>query len=179
MPCVISTGRLISCKDKVGGIKTVWFMNYADISQDITVDPTTHALTDIGVQTVYQYDVQPETASMSITISQSKENGTTFYDQSCEVVLHKLTPEDEDNVRLLTWGRPIIFVLDQNNQMFMLGAENGCSASGTIQSGTGFGDMSGYQLSFNGKEQQAYYQFAAGATPFANLSSTVTVVVGT
>ena len=164
----------------------MYFMNYTDISQDITVDGTTKALTSIGVQTVYQYDVQPETASINVQIQSSKENGTTFYDQSIGIVLHKLTPEDEDNIRLLTYGRPIIFVLDQNDQVFMLGAENGCAlATGAIQSGTGFGDMSGYQLTFNGKEQQAYYQFPADFTsaategPFSALTDTVTVTVGT
>jgi hypothetical protein len=182
MSCTISSGRLVNCKDQVGGIKTVYFMNYADISSDITVDGTTKALTDIGAQTVYQYDVQPETASVNVAINSSKENGTTFYDQNIDITLHKLTPEDEDNIRLLSWGRPIIFVLDQNSQVFMFGAENGCAlASGQVQTGTGFGDMSGYQLTFNGKEQQAYYQFtaASGANPFGTLSSTVTVTVGT
>ena len=159
----------------------MYFMNYADISSDIVVDGTTKALTDFGAQTVYQYDVQPETASVSVAINSSKENGTTFYDQNIDITLHKLTPEDEDNIRLLSWGRPIIFVLDQNNQVFMFGAKNGCALTGQIQTGTGFGDMSGYQLTFNGKEQQGYYQFPAAsvADPFSAMTSTVTVTVGT
>ena len=178
MPCVISTGRLINCKDQVGGIQKVYFLNYTDLT--ITTDAS-NVVTDLGIITVYEYDVQPETASLSIAINSSKENGTTFYEQTSAVTLPTLTAADEDNIRLLTWGRPQIFVLDNNNQVFLLGAEHGNALnSGTIQSGTAFGDLSGYQLSFTGKEPKGYYQFPAAsvADPFSDLTSTVTVQAG-
>ena len=139
-------------------------------------------MTDLGAITVYEYDVQPETASLSVTINSSKENGTTFYEQTSDLTLHKLTALDEDNVRLLAWGRPQIFVLDNNNQVFLLGALHGNALNtGTIQTGTAFGDMSGYQLSFTGKEQQGYYQFPAASVtdPFSALTGLVTIVQGT
>lgn len=178
MPCTISTGRLINCKDQVGGIQKVYFLNYTEL----TITTVDNVVTDLGTITVYEYDVQPETASLSVAINSSKENGTTFFEQTSDLTLHKLTAADEDNVRLLAWGRPQIFVLDNNNQVFLLGALHGNALnSGTIQTGTAFGDMSGYQLSFTGKEQQGYYQFPAAsvADPFSGLSSTVTIVQGT
>lgn len=181
MACNISSGRTVDCKDQIGGIKAVYFMNYVALEEDIAVDGATGAVTTIGTQTVYQFDVRPETASLTINVNGSKENGTTFYEQSFDITLHKLTATDEDNLRLLTYGRPQIFVLDNNGQVFLLGAINGCDVnSGQITTGTGFGDMSGYTLSFTGREPRAYYQFAAGTVgaagyPFDGLTGVVTV----
>lgn len=177
MPCTISSGRAVDCKDQIGGIKTLFFMNYANLVPDINTGAD-GTVTDIGTQTVYQYDVRPELCGLNISVNSSKENGTTFYEQSLEMTLHKLTAADEDNLRLLTYGRPVIFVLDNNNQVFIIGASNGCDASGTIQTGQGFGDMSGYQFTFVGKEPRAYYQFPAASTadPFGDLTGVVTIV---
>ena len=81
MPCTISTGRLINCKDQVGGIQKVYFLNYTEL----TITTVDNVVTDLGTITVYEYDVQPETASLSVAINSSKENGTTFFEQTSDL----------------------------------------------------------------------------------------------
>ena len=68
MSCDISSGRVVDCKDQIGGISRVFIGNYADmINNDTWTAETSDTVTAIVAQTFYQFDVRPETSSMTIT----------------------------------------------------------------------------------------------------------------
>jgi hypothetical protein len=57
MACDLSSGRLEVCKDSVGGLKAVYFVNYGDMTGAITYDVTNTDVIDsvsgillIGIQ---------------------------------------------------------------------------------------------------------------------------------
>ncbi len=57
MACDLSLGRKVPCKDVVGGIKAVYFIDYGDIS--ITYDSTdTDVIDDLGAVTAYKYELK-------------------------------------------------------------------------------------------------------------------------
>ena len=63
-----------------------------------------------------------------------------------------------------------------------MGAENGADVNGgTIVTGAAMGDMSGYTLTFSAQEQVPanFLEGATEADPFAGMTATVTVTVGT
>ena len=63
-----------------------------------------------------------------------------------------------------------------------MGADNGAEVSGgTIVTGAGMGDLSGYTLSLSGQELKPanFLEGATAANPFAGQTGTVTITQGT
>lgn len=176
MACDLTRSRTLECKDSVGGIKAVYFADFGDIT--IAYDSTdTDVIDDLGTVTVYKYDLKG-TNSFEQTINSSRENGTTFFEQTLSITLPKLTKEDHKELKLLSYGRPHIVVHDYNGNAFLMGAEHGADVTGgTVASGTAMGDMSGYTLTFTAQEQLPanFLEGATEADPFAGLTTTPTV----
>jgi len=158
MACDISLGRKEPCKDSVGGLDAVYFINYDDITADETTYDGTNTdmiATLSGAATInaYKYELKG-TNSLEGAITASRENGTSFVQAVLNLSLKKLTPAQHKEVKLLSYGRPRIVVRDRNSNFFLVGLEYGCDVTGgTIASGTAMGDMSGYTLTFTADEK--------------------------
>ena len=180
MACDLTKGRKDPCKDSVGGIKAVYFADFGDIT--IAYDSTdTDVVDDLGTVTVFKYELKGN-SSFEQTITSSRENGTTFFEQALNLTLKKLTVQDHKELKLMSYGRPHIVVEDYNGNAFLMGAEHGCDVTGgTIATGAAMGDMSGYTLTFSAMEQVPanFLEGATEADPFAGLTGTVTVTQGT
>jgi len=180
MACDLTLGRKEPCKDVVGGIQSVYFLNFGSITT--TFDGTnTDVIDDLGTVSAFEYDVKGN-SSFEQTINSSRENGTTFYEQTLNLTLHKLTIQDHKELKLLTFGRPHVVVQDYNGNAFIMGLEHGADVSGgTIVTGAAMGDLSGYTLTLTGQEVLAanFLEGATAANPFAGLAGTVTIVQGT
>ncbi len=180
MACDLTKGRKEPCKDSVGGIKAVYFADFGDVT--IAYDSTdTDVIEDLGAVTVFKYELKGN-SSFEQTITSSRENGTTFFEQALNLTLKKLTVQDHKELKLMSYGRPHIVVEDYNGNAFLMGAEHGCDVTGgTIATGAAMGDMSGYTLTFSAMEQVPanFLEGATEADPFAGLTGTVTVTQGT
>jgi hypothetical protein len=153
MACALSLGRIEPCKDVVGGIQAVYFLNYQNLT--VTYDVTnTDAIDTLGSGlTAYKYELKG-TSSFEQAITSSRDNGTTFFDQTLNLTLHKLSKQSHKEIKLMAYGRPIVIVEDRNSNFFVAGLEHGCEVTGgTIVTGAAMGDMSGYTLTLNGQEQ--------------------------
>ena len=150
----LSLGRLKPCKDSVGGLKAVYFINYGDIAS-LTYDSTdTDVIDSIGTGvSAYKYDVH-FVSSLTQNVQASVENGTVAFEQVLELSLPKLTKEDHKEIKLLAHGSPHVAIEDQNGNFFLAGAVNGMDVTaGTVVTGTAMGDMSGYTLTLTGMER--------------------------
>ena len=156
MACTLTTGRKEPCKDAVGGLTKVYFgdfdifdvddITYATDSAEIT------AITSSG--TLFQYDLKG-TSSFEQTITSSRENGTTFYDQTLTLQFKKLDKATHDEIALLATSRPKVFVEDNNGNIFVGGLEYGMDCNGgTVVTGAAMGDLSGYTLTMQGMEKK-------------------------
>ena len=158
MACDITHGRLEQCKDVVGGLQAIYILNYGefDPTTDVTYSGTTDEITAIALTTpstpIYKFELKG-TNSFETTITSSRENGTTFFEQVLAVTLKKQDVQTHKEVKLLTYGRPNIVVRTNANQFFMAGLVRGMDVTaGTIGNGTALGDMNGYSLTFTGQE---------------------------
>ena len=154
MSCDIANGRLEPCKDSVGGINAVYFVNYGDITS-VTYDATNTDVIDAvaGSPSAYKFDVRGN-STYTENIQSSRENGTTAFEQVLELSLKKLTKEDHKTIKILSFGRPNILIEDNNGNVLLVGLEYGADVTGgTIVTGGAMGDMSGYTLSFTGLEK--------------------------
>jgi len=154
MACDIAVGRLEPCKDSVGGINAVYFVNYGDLGA-ITYDSTDVDVIDsvAGTPSAYKFDVRGN-STYTENIQSSRENGTTMFEQVLELSLKKLTKEDHKTIKLLSFGRPHVIIEDNNGNLLLAGLEHGADVTGgTVVTGGAMGDMSGYTLSFTGMEK--------------------------
>ncbi len=156
MSCDLSLGRIEPCKDVVGGLDAIYFINYEDAPLSGIVYDTTN--TDVievlgtGID-CYKYELKG-TSSFEQTITSSRDNGTTFFEQVLNLSLKKQDLATHKEVKLLSFGRPHIIVKDHNNNFFYCGLEHGAEVTGgTIATGAAMGDMSGYTITLTAQER--------------------------
>ena len=201
MACNLTRGLLVDCKDQIGGLKKIFFtQSYcSDIRASATFNGTNALQMDTAgfanwdiyggsTVNVFQYDLRPNLSSMTVNINSDPATGTTFFEQTLSITLQKLTVAQTNELKLISYNRSQIFVLDTNDNVFLLGMDNGCDVSGgTAVSGAAKGDMSGYTLEFRAEEKDPMIWLpatAGGGTakyPFDGLSdeAALNIAVGT
>lgn len=169
MACNLTTGRELPCKDSVGGIKAVYLADYGTLG---TLTVTSGEVTAIsGTPSLFQFDVKGN-SSLDQAITSSRENGTTFYEQTLNLTLTKLDVATQQEIILMAKARPHIFVEDYNGNYFLVGAVHGADVSGgTIVTGAAMGDLSGFTLVFSAQETLPAY-FVTSTVVTANASAT-------
>ena len=174
MACTALTrGRGLDCNRISGGVKKIFFSVY-DPDVSYTYDgsnPLEIDAIDWDGSTIYEYVMPLGVASITDTITGSRENGTVFYTPTVNIILNRLTKEDQNEIKLLGKSKVRIFAqlnqqLANGHDVFIaLGMANGMELNaGTMDSGAAFGDRNGYTLTFDGLE----------AIPFAFLEDYTT-----
>lgn len=175
MSCLITNGREEVCKESIGGLQAVYFLNYSSGSFDKNTDGE---IDDLTGYTVYKYELKG-TSAYTETVNSSRDNGTTFFSQELTLNLKKLTNEMTTQLKLLAYGRPQIIVHTKNGEALFVGETEGADlTAGTIQTGAGLGDLFGYSITFTGTEPlpAAFLQSATAADPFVGLDGAPTIV---
>jgi hypothetical protein len=178
MPCNLSAGRNEPCKESVGGLTGVYFLNFT------TASFTTNAAGEITAfpsgSTVYYYDLKGN-SSYTETVNSSRDNGTTFFSQELVLNLKKLTNEMTTQLKLMAYGRPQIVVNTMAGDSLLVGKTQGADVTaGTIQTGAALGDLYGYSVTFTGLEQlpAAFISGSTFGNPFGALTVKPTIVTG-
>jgi hypothetical protein len=156
--CDITNGRIEQCKDSVSGLKAIYFINYDDLSpDDVTYVSGTDEINDwtpiaAGALQLYKYELKGAN-SFETTINSSRDNGTTFFQQTLTIQLKRQDVTTHKNVKLLAYGRPRIVVRTMTDQFFLMGLTQGADVTaGTVSSGSALGDFNGYNLTFEAME---------------------------
>jgi len=170
MACNLTLGRTEPCKESVGGLTGVYFLNYTSASFSTNANGEISAYP--SGSTVYYYDLKGN-SSYTETVNSSRDNGTTFFSQELTLNLKKLTNEMTTQLKLMAYGRPIIAVNTMAGDTLLIGRTQGADVTaGTIQTGAALGDLYGYSVTFTGLEQLPA-TFISGSTfgnPFAALT---------
>ena len=201
MACNLTRGLLVDCKDQIGGLKKIFFTESycSDIRASATFNGTNVLQMDTAgfanwdiyggsTVNVFQYDLRPNLSSVTVNINSDPATGTTFFEQTLSLTLQKLTVAQTNELKLISYNRSQVFVLDNNDNVFLLGMDNGCDISGgTAVTGAAKGDMSGYTLELRAEEKDPLIWLpatAGGGTakyPFDGLSdeASLNIAVGT
>jgi hypothetical protein len=178
MACNLSAGRQEPCKESVGGLTGVYFLNFT------TASFTTNANGEITAfpsgSTVYYYDLKGN-SSYTETVNSSRDNGTTFFSQELVLNLKKLTNEMTTQLKLMAYGRPQIVINTMAGDSLLVGKTQGADVTaGTIQTGAALGDLYGYSVTFTGLEQlpAAFISGSTFGNPFGALTVKPTIVTG-
>jgi len=177
----ITGGRTEPCKDSVGGIKAVYFVDFWDITS-IAYGSTDSINSVGGSPNAYKYEVRGN-STYTENIQSSRENGTTAFEQVLELTLKKLTKEDHKAIKLLSFNRPHIIIEDNNGNAFLSGLKYGMDVTGgTVVTGGAMADMSGYTLTFTGMEKEPanfISVVADGNTAVQNITAAGFIIVPT
>ena len=173
MPCNITLGRALDCKDALGGLTKVFFASTfaeglvtaagtgngtAGSATVSTVAGETFTITDLPTMTVLQYDLRPDLSSFTINVQSDPATGASLFEQTLNLVLQKHTESDPEQLRLISRNRSQIFVLDNNDNVYLFGATHGMDLNGgTLTSGAARNEMSGSTLTFTGRDAAPYY----------------------
>jgi len=155
MACTVTvTGRVLPCKDSLGGIKQIWVAAWVDALW--TVVTAGSIANTIPATTFKNYDMHKNTGSFTQTVNASIENGTIFYTQVVSCVFSNEIAADIANFQDLTKGRLALVVQDVNDNFFVMGNTRGVELTGgTLESGVAMGDFNGLKYEFTAQEQIA------------------------
>jgi hypothetical protein len=169
MACELTSGiSSIDCRDNQGGIAYIYIASV--VAQPATITETAGQVTGISYNgtpvsssNFFKFAVNKQTSSFTETMTASSENGTVFFQQDVNVVFRKLESAKRDVIKLLASATDLLVVVKDNNGKFWsVGITRGAELSaGTGATGTAYGDLNGYNLTFTGYEIAPSYEVAA------------------
>lgn len=160
MSCDITSGFELGCRDNTGGIKNLYILSG---SIDTITDASEGLIESIsGSGEFFKYELFRQTSDFSEAINATPENGTVFYEQTVNATFFKLQSATRNQIRVLAKNPELKVIVETNNgsqdnigRYWLLGEENGAQLlSGTGATGTAFGDLNGYTLTFTGQEPE-------------------------
>lgn len=164
MACAITLGRIEPCKDSLGGLRNVYFINeniaanymYRETAPGVyAVDTDFSEVIDYVnfVEKLYKFELKSNENVYDQEIVSSRENGTTFFRQTLTIKLKKQDIATHNAVKTLAYAKPRILVENNEGQFFLVGLLRGCDlTAGSINNGAALGDFSGYSLTFQAEE---------------------------
>jgi hypothetical protein len=163
MACELSTGFTLDCKDGIGGIKQIVLLDQ-NLVTGFTLDGSSVVTAIAGPSDadLYTYELPTQTGSFEETINFNRDNGTVFYTQTVNVMLHKLSAAKRKELQTVAQARVIVFVQDTNGNWWAVGYEYGADLStATAGTGTALGDANGYTLAFTHEAAVRAYKLSA------------------
>jgi hypothetical protein len=180
MACDILSGVTLSCRDNAGGIEALYILS----GSITTISETSGEITGItGSGEFFEFQLPRQAGNISEAVNADVINGTSFYEQSAELIIHKLQTSVRNQVSLLVQNPNLKVIAKTNNgtqdgvgQYFLLGRYRGLAVSaGTGASGTAFGDLNGYSLTFLGQEPFPMFEIATTGGDLSTALSGISV----
>ena len=107
----------------------------------------------------YKFSVPKQTSNYVENITVSSENGTVVYEEVITLIFNKLQCAIRDQILLLAKNTQLIAIVEDNNgEYWTCGAIRGAEVTaGVSETGTAYGDRSGYSLTITGREAAPMY----------------------
>lgn len=156
MSCVLTGGYTLGCRDNIGGVQTVYIGEYN--GDDLTYSFTASNVIDaFGGATVsfYTFEQEIETGSYTENGVFSTENGTSFYEETLSITLHRLDATLRNQILVLGQGKWRVIIKDQRGVYHLMGKQNPVRVSASTPGvGKAYGDLNGAVITFLGKEPE-------------------------
>ena len=158
--CDITSGFTLGCRDNTGGIANLYILSGSITTVNTVSEGLISGITGSGE--FFQFELFRQTSDFTETITATPENGTVFYQQDVNCVFFKLQSATRNQVRVLAKNPDLKIIVETNNgtvdgvgRYWLLGQDRGMQLlSGTGATGTAFGDLNGYTLTFTGQEPE-------------------------
>jgi hypothetical protein len=162
MPCALTSGYSLDCKDSSGGITEIYFIEKGNLTTVAEASGVVTGITKANGKRFYKYELPKETGMVQETINGNVQNGTVFYAAELKLVVNKLNTTVRNEMKLLAQNTLVAVAKDNNNKYWLVGKQRGIDlTTGTMGSGTAFGDRSGFDLTFTGSEPEPMIEVEA------------------
>lgn len=153
MPCAVSSGYTLDCKDAVGGLKAIYFANGIVSAATIT-SSASGGVSNISGVSFYKYELMPQGAdSFTEEITSSPANGTVFFTQTVVGNFAKMSQTQRTKWLTIAQARLLTIIEKKDGTYWLLGEKYGLEVSaGSHTSGAAMGDFNGVQLTLTGME---------------------------
>lgn len=164
MPCAVTSGYTLDCKDAVGGLKNIYFADNVPGSFTITSSVSGGISEISAVTTFFKYELMPQAAdSFTEEITSTPANGTVFYTQTVVANFAKMNQAQRNKWYTIAQTRLSVIIEKKDGTFWLLGEVNGLEVSaGSHTSGAAMGDFNGVQLTLTGMEAQPAQVVAPG-----------------
>lgn len=164
MPCAISSGYTIDCRESVGGVQTIWVIEKSKIASYGATDGTLTGITmSPSGQTFYKIEVPRGTAFATNAVTASQENGTFFYTHLVSFPMNSRSATVRNLVNVLAKNKCVFVTLEGDGVYRMYGANFGLFLdTAEAGSGTALADRNGYMLSFSSQETEDFIVCPSG-----------------
>jgi hypothetical protein len=163
--CVLTSGYQLGCRDNIGGVAEVYIGEWNSSSMTYVLG-TDNIIGTFSGATVsfYTFQQEIETASYTENGQFSIENGTSFYEQTLTITLHKIEAALRNKILLLGQGKWRVIVKDQRGKYHLMGYQNPVRVTASTPNlGKAYGDLNGAVITFMTKESTPAYEVAASA----------------
>lgn len=144
MSCDITSGRRKPCKNQIGGVSKVYFMNFVE-NPFTVVNGEATAINPL-ITEVFEYELTGDTNNLGESMVGDRTTGTSANTQTITLALQKLSKEDTHQMNLLVYGYPIAVVKDRNGNYFASGITEGIDFTVAPTTGAAKTDFNGYNL---------------------------------
>jgi hypothetical protein len=156
MSCVLTGGYTLGCRDNIGGVQTVYIGEYNgdDLTYSFTASNVIDAFAGATVS-FYTFEQEIETGSYTENGVFSTENGTSFYEETLSITLHRLDATLRNQILVLGQGKWRVIIKDQRGVYHLMGKQNPVRVSASTPGvGKAYGDLNGAVITFLGKEPE-------------------------
>jgi len=153
MPCLLTTGFALDCKNAVGGIQNIWLITTGNKGTFTKSTSGTVTAWTPTANSLFKYELRKASSSFETDIMQNDINGTTYYSTKLTFQLNKMEVYKRNELKLVAQNLVIVIILDRLGQYWVVGDENGCNmTSGKGNSGTAMGDFNGWTVEMTAEE---------------------------
>jgi len=173
--CFISEGYSLDCRNaSTGGLKSVWLLGDSGNTISAWAENVDEAITSIsGSGTFYKFELVKESSSFSEAIEVNTTAQSVVFVPTLAINLPKLDQGLRNLFQnLVAQNNIFAIVKDNNNRYFSVAFQNGALVeSGSIQTGTAYGDLNGLSaLTIVGGEPNASQEIVVTTTLAAVMS---------
>jgi len=190
MACLINAGRLVECKDAIGGLKRIYLANFIeDYAFTLNTSAgTLNQVDELPVTTVFEYDLRPDLSGLTVNIGADSATGTTSFEQVLAFTLQQVKIKDAEQIQAMAQGQLMAFCLDNNDNVWACGLRHGMDVTaGVVQTGATRTELTGINLTLTGIEPDSFLLLkptgGVGTTkyPFDGITTpaNITITVGT
>lgn len=159
MACALTQGYALDCKDGIGGISEIFFIEHANVTSITETTGVVSVITKATGKRFWKYVLEKEVGNAKSNLQANVQNGTSYYQPEISFSLNKMQASVRNEILLLVQNRLIVVVKDRNGKWWMFGRQNGLDVTGGgSDTGTAMGDRNGYTLTISGMEPSLEYE---------------------
>ena len=153
MACALTSGYTLDCRDSVGGVVEIYFIEKGNVASITEASGVVSAITKETGKVFRKYEQEQDTAFFVENLNANVQNGTIFYQQELTIALNKMQTALRNELLLLNKNRLVAVVKDANGIYWLLGKTRSLHATGgNSGSGTASGDRNGYTFTYTATE---------------------------